>query len=95
MRLHGIVFAYMLGIPFLSIAYDPKNQNFCESIGYPNYMSFDFYALTDVKPVIESLNILFKENTGLFTNSLPVKNATELVNTNLNLLTQEMNKILS
>lgn len=33
MRFHSIVFAVQTGIPFLSLSYQPKNENFCKDIG--------------------------------------------------------------
>lgn len=39
MRLHGIIFAYSLGIPFLSLAYNPKNGYFCDTIRYPKNLN--------------------------------------------------------
>ena len=33
MRLHGLIFACQMGIPFLSLDYQPKNKVFCEEMG--------------------------------------------------------------
>lgn len=35
MRLHAAIFACQMGIPFMSLAYQPKNREFCRSIGLP------------------------------------------------------------
>ena len=41
MRLHGAIFAYRCGVPFVSLGYDPKNRHFCESVGYPAERVYD------------------------------------------------------
>jgi len=48
MRYHGIIFAYLLGIPFLSIEYDVKNQRFCRDINYPHELYCDLYQNLDM-----------------------------------------------
>ncbi len=60
MRLHGIIFCYELDIPFLSLEYDQKNRNFCDSIYYPKEMIFDFSSLKDINPIFDSLSHLFE-----------------------------------
>lgn len=35
MRLHALILAVRLGVPFLAIPYDPKVWGLCEDIGYP------------------------------------------------------------
>jgi polysaccharide pyruvyl transferase CsaB len=35
MRLHSLILAVRLGVPFLAIPYDPKVAGLCEDIGYP------------------------------------------------------------
>ncbi|HYG35782.1 MAG TPA: polysaccharide pyruvyl transferase family protein [Clostridia bacterium] len=37
MRLHASIFSCQMGIPFVSLAYQPKNSQFCESIGHGAY----------------------------------------------------------
>jgi len=37
MRLHAAIFACQMGIPFVSLDYQPKNREFCRSIGYESY----------------------------------------------------------
>ncbi len=34
MRLHSLIFATQMGIPFISLSYEPKNVNYCFDIGY-------------------------------------------------------------
>lgn len=93
MRLHGIIFSYILGIPFLSLGYDPKNQNFCNSVNYPANMSFYFHSLENVEPVLGSLDSLFDRGSQLFNHCLPVKDATQRVKTNLNRLIEKLKKL--
>jgi len=33
MRLHGLIFSCQMGIPFLSLSYQPKNEAFCADLG--------------------------------------------------------------
>lgn len=35
MRLHSLIFATQMGIPFISLTYEPKNINYCISIDHP------------------------------------------------------------
>jgi len=35
MRLHGLIFSCQMGIPFLSLSYQPKNEAFCADLGLP------------------------------------------------------------
>ncbi len=35
MRLHSLIFATQLGIPFISLSYEPKNVNYCAGINHP------------------------------------------------------------
>jgi len=54
MRLHSIIFASQMGIPFLSLSYQPKNIEFCKSAGLIN-LSIDIYNLTDLDEKIDFL----------------------------------------
>jgi len=94
MRLHGIIFAYMLGIPFMSLGYDPKNKNFCDSINYPSIMSFDLNWPQNFELVLTSIDLLFEKGRELMNNSLPVKKASEMVFDNMNLLAKEIKEVL-
>lgn len=35
MRLHSIIFATQLGMPFISLSYEPKNENYCSEVHHP------------------------------------------------------------
>lgn len=47
MRLHGLIFATQLGIPFVSLSYMPKNREFCRSIGLSKN-SVELFDLADL-----------------------------------------------
>lgn len=36
MRLHALIFACQMGIPFISLSYQPKNASFCRQAGVPH-----------------------------------------------------------
>ena len=35
MRLHSIIFATQLGLPFISLSYEPKNESYCADLRHP------------------------------------------------------------
>lgn len=37
MRLHSVIFACQMGIPFISLSYQPKNVQFCNTLGLSDY----------------------------------------------------------
>jgi polysaccharide pyruvyl transferase WcaK-like protein len=43
MRLHALMFACQMGIPFVSLSYQPKNEAFCNAIGLET-VSFGLYT---------------------------------------------------
>jgi polysaccharide pyruvyl transferase WcaK-like protein len=51
MRLHSLIFACQMGIPFISLSYQPKNQEFCRSVGL-EHLSVDLFDLSKLKPAI-------------------------------------------
>lgn len=79
MRLHGIIFAYLLQIPFVSLAYDRKNDNFCRSINYPSQMSFSSDHLNDIQPLINSIDALLAIGQSVYYNVMPVAKASKKV----------------
>jgi len=48
MRLHSTIFACQMGIPFISLSYQPKNDEFCRSIGMDRF-SVDIFGLNVLK----------------------------------------------
>ncbi|PIP75488.1 hypothetical protein COW86_03475, partial [Candidatus Kuenenbacteria bacterium CG22_combo_CG10-13_8_21_14_all_39_9] len=79
MRLHGIIFAYLLRIPFISLAYDRKNDNFCRSVNYPSQMSFSSDHLNDIQPLINSIDTLLASGQSVYRNVMPVAKASKKV----------------
>lgn len=54
MRFHSLVFACQMGIPFLSLSYQPKNARLCQDIGLP-MLSVDPYRQDQVKSGLDYL----------------------------------------
>lgn len=54
MRLHSLIFATQIGMPFISLTYEPKNINYCISIGHPE-LSLN---LLDYKKLPEKIRYL-------------------------------------
>ena len=65
MRLHSVIFAAQMGIPFLSLSYQPKNIEFCKSIDLVN-LSIDLYNLPELNKKIDFI----KENFNIIRNQL-------------------------
>ena len=82
MRLHGIIFSYLLQIPYLSLGYNQKNTNFCKSVNYPSNMCFDFYNLQSLDPVFEAITVLFDKGNDLFNESKSLEECSKLVERN-------------
>jgi len=90
MRLHGIIFAYILGVPFLSLGYNEKNNNFCKTINYPRNLYYNFNLVEDKNEIINSVNILNKTKKDYLKEVMPVDEATRLVKKNLDKLISGM-----
>lgn len=86
MRLHGIIFSYILGIPFLSLGYDEKNNNFCKTINYPRSLYCDFNLIEDKNEIMNLVNIFNKKEKDYFKEVMPVGEAVQLVKKNLDML---------
>lgn len=82
MRLHGVIFSYILGIPFLSLGYDQKNINFCGSVRYDITTCFDFINLNKIESVCDRLYKLFDGDVSIFSNSLSCTDCSVLVKDN-------------
>lgn len=54
MRLHSLIFACQMGIPFLSLSYQPKNEEFCKSVGLEE-LSISLYDLSRLAEKIRRL----------------------------------------
>jgi len=94
MRLHGVIFSYILGIPFISLGYDPKNQNFCRSIKYPNEMCFNIWDLNQTKTLTNSFERLVQLKKSIFNNSMDLGQAILKVDQNFNKLNQKIKQKL-
>lgn len=55
MRLHSIIFATQMGIPFVSLSYEPKNANFCADLGLPE-LSLPLKEFKNIPKKIEYVN---------------------------------------
>lgn len=93
MRLHGIIFSYLLGIPFISMSYNRKNDDFCESIDYPKEYAFDFYANPEIEPILNSMDKLLKQGENAYSSSMPLALAQAKVEKDFELLKDLITKI--
>lgn len=83
MRLHGIIFSYLLNIPFLSLAYNQKNISFCKTINYPDKLSLEFNDSLSIDTILENFKNLEKESDKIFSQTLKQTDATKLVIKNM------------
>jgi polysaccharide pyruvyl transferase WcaK-like protein len=54
MRLHGLIFACQKGIPFLSLSYQPKNEEFCSEMGIAE-ISVDIFEEASLLSALDRL----------------------------------------
>ncbi|MGQ9652148.1 MAG: polysaccharide pyruvyl transferase family protein [Phycisphaerae bacterium] len=54
MRLHALIFACQMGIPFVSLSYQPKNVEFCKALGLES-LSVDLFRMSHLKRAIAYL----------------------------------------
>ena len=60
MRLHSLIFACQMGIPFLSLSYMPKNHQFCTSLGLEEF-SLSLYKLSLFPKALANLQVKSEE----------------------------------
>ncbi len=65
MRLHSLVFATQMGIPFISLSYEPKNVNYCIGLSHPELS----LPLLDYKQIGKKIDYL-KNNYDMVRNDL-------------------------
>ncbi|MBF0369960.1 MAG: polysaccharide pyruvyl transferase family protein [Magnetococcales bacterium] len=76
MRYHGAVFAHLLGIPYLSLAYTPKNSWFIRTMGYPEEMDLAFHNPdAPFEPVLAGIEGLFQQGKQLYDHTVPLERA--------------------
>jgi hypothetical protein len=51
MRLHSLMFACQMGIPFVSLSYQPKNERFCRALGLED-LSIDLFDIAQLDAAI-------------------------------------------
>ncbi|MBI4138620.1 polysaccharide pyruvyl transferase family protein [Candidatus Uhrbacteria bacterium] len=94
MRLHGIIFAYALGIPFISIGYNPKNRFFCTSVHYPERFTFEIEILSDIRPLLDTFDELCQQDRSVFAESEPVEKISSIVRHNFDLFGKALRRHL-
>ncbi|PKK89730.1 MAG: hypothetical protein CVV64_13070 [Candidatus Wallbacteria bacterium HGW-Wallbacteria-1] len=52
MRFHAVVFAIQMGIPFVSLSYQPKNEELCKRLGLPD-LSVDIYSRSAFRKALQ------------------------------------------
>lgn len=55
MRLHGSIFSYLSRVPFVSLGYDPKCRQFCDTVGYPENYALEIDDAPDASAVSTTL----------------------------------------
>jgi radical SAM protein with 4Fe4S-binding SPASM domain len=60
MRFHSLVFACQMGIPFVSLSYQPKNERLCEALGMP-HLSVDLSNTERLHDAIAALKNSYSE----------------------------------
>jgi len=93
MRLHGIIFSYLLGIPFISLEYDMKNSNFCSTINYSPDLCFKFKHLDTLQSIFPAIDLLFDDGLRFIRDCLPTEEANKLVRHNYDILINKLNAI--
>ncbi|SHP75753.1 polysaccharide pyruvyl transferase CsaB [Mycobacteroides abscessus subsp. abscessus] len=60
MRLHGLIFACQMGLPFISLSYQPKNYGFLEELGLRD-LSVDIFKSEELENKIDLLRENYKD----------------------------------
>ena len=60
MRLHSLIFAASLRVPFIGISYDPKVKSFCESFQQPSIEVLEINDCSSVNPIYDALEDLIQ-----------------------------------
>jgi polysaccharide pyruvyl transferase WcaK-like protein len=61
MRLHSLIFATQMGIPFISLSYEPKNVNYCQGLAHPELS----LPLLEYRQIHEKIDYLRSHYTGI------------------------------
>ncbi len=94
MRLHGIIFAYLLQIPFLSLEYDPKNSNFCQTVQYSTKMCLQSKDLLAEDRVESLISNLFDQGDVYIKEAMSVTEAAKLVEDNFKIFIHKLARAL-
>jgi len=86
MRLHGCIAAYMLGIPFISLAFDPKSEWFCDAINYPRELSLPVSWADDLSQVKKAISFVEQNGGKIFENVIAPASAGDKVRENLEIM---------
>lgn len=90
MRLHGIIFAYMLGVPFLSLGYNRKNSDFCFDTNYSLGLYSNYYLPASPDVIFNSIDLLLSEGEDQLKKATPADDSSKITLSNLLLLKNEL-----
>lgn len=79
MRLHSIIFAYQLGIPFLSLAYNPKNGYFCDTIRYSKGFNLTLDTANHPDDMLIAFDALVHGSSSPIASAMPLVDARAIV----------------
>ncbi len=65
MRLHGLIFSSMSGVPIVGISYDPKVNSFVDYLGYGQCMNLEDASFEKLSPAIDEAVSLIPERARL------------------------------
>jgi len=93
MRLHGAIMAYLLNIPFLSIAHNLKNEFFCETVNYPKKFSTRYGPTLETEEILATMNKLSAQGQMVFINTVKTQDAAQSVHDNLSIFANGMQSL--